>query len=79
MAFVPTNYFCLCLQQSTHDPSTYSYCLKSGTMELLTAACDWYERRYGVKLDPKTEALSLIGEEVHVHALLLFVLLSPSL
>lgn len=50
-----------CAQQASHDPSTYSYCLKSGTMDLLTAACDWYERRYGVKYDPRTEALSLIG------------------
>lgn len=56
--------YCPTPQEATHDPSTYSYCLKSGTMPFLEAVCDWYNRRYGVVLDPKSEALSLIGSQV---------------
>lgn len=52
------------LREAVDDPATYPYCLKSGTMPLLTAACDWYQRRYGVQLDPATNALCLIGSQV---------------
>jgi aspartate/methionine/tyrosine aminotransferase len=44
-------------QAATHDPTTYSYCLKHGTLPLLQAACSWYQKRYDVLLDPHTEAL----------------------
>ncbi|GFR42358.1 hypothetical protein Agub_g3053 [Astrephomene gubernaculifera] len=61
----------LALKESVDDPSTHSYCLKSGTMPLLEAATEWYGQRYGVQLDPATEALSLIGaQEGLAHALL---------
>mmetsp|Transcript_12582 Transcript_12582/g.22267 ORF Transcript_12582/g.22267 Transcript_12582/m.22267 type:complete len:417 (+) Transcript_12582:49-1299(+) len=49
------------IRAASLNPSTYSYCLKSGTIPLLQAACTWYERRFGVRYDPKTEALCLIG------------------
>ncbi|KAG2502237.1 hypothetical protein HYH03_000723 [Edaphochlamys debaryana] len=53
------------------DPSTHSYCLKSGTMQLLEAATQWYARRYGQQLDPRSEALALIGAQEGLgHALL---------
>ena len=32
-------------------------------MPLLDAAVQWYEERYGVKLDAKEEALLLIGSQ----------------
>lgn len=35
------------------DPATYKYCLKSGQLPLLGAACDWYKRSYGMELDPE--------------------------
>lgn len=41
-------------QVAVDDPATYKYCLKSQTMPLLGAACDWYRRSYGVDLDPAT-------------------------
>ncbi|GLC55357.1 hypothetical protein PLESTB_000976200 [Pleodorina starrii] len=59
------------LKASVDDPTTHSYCLKSGTMPLLEAAVEWYGNRYGMQLDPRTEALSLIGaQEGLAHALL---------
>ncbi len=59
------------LRQALDDPATYGYCLKSGTLPFLEAATDWYFRRYGVALDPRREALSLIGsQEGLVHLLM---------
>ncbi|KAG2439647.1 hypothetical protein HXX76_004997 [Chlamydomonas incerta] len=59
------------LRDSIDDPTTHSYCLKSGTMPLLEAACKWYGERYGTQLDPSCEALSLIGaQEGLAHALM---------
>ncbi len=53
------------------DPTTHSYCLKSGTMPLLEAAVQWYGRRYGTALDPVCEALSLVGcQEGLAHVLM---------
>ncbi|GIL75710.1 hypothetical protein Vretimale_15264 [Volvox reticuliferus] len=59
------------LKVSVDDPTTHSYCLKSGTMPLLEAATEWYCARYNMQLDPATEALSLIGaQEGLAHALM---------
>lgn len=40
-------------QAAVDDPATYKYCLKSQTLPLLEAACEWYEQGYGLQLDPK--------------------------
>ena len=40
------------LQAAVDDPATYKYCLKSQTLPLLEAACEWYEQGYGLQLDP---------------------------
>ncbi|KAF8061968.1 dapL [Scenedesmus sp. PABB004] len=61
------------LQASLSDPAAHKYCLKSGTMPLLEAACDWYARTYGVRLDPATQALSLVGSQEGLAHLLLAV------
>ncbi|MDX1976471.1 MAG: aminotransferase class I/II-fold pyridoxal phosphate-dependent enzyme, partial [Pseudanabaenaceae cyanobacterium bins.68] len=34
-----------------------------GTLEFRTAITEWYERRYGVHLDPNSEVLPLIGSK----------------
>lgn len=59
------------LREALEDPSTYGYCLKSGTLPFLEAACRWYEERYGVRLDPRREALALIGSQEGLAHLLL--------
>lgn len=51
------------LREATRDPATYGYCLKSGTFELREAACSWYQERYGLELEPDTQALALIGAQ----------------
>lgn len=59
------------LKSAVDDPTTHSYCLKSGTMPLLEAAVQWYGRRYGTALDPSCEALSLVGcQEGLAHVLM---------
>ncbi|MEO0113163.1 MAG: aminotransferase class I/II-fold pyridoxal phosphate-dependent enzyme, partial [candidate division WOR-3 bacterium] len=32
-----------------------------GELELREAICEWYDKRFGVKLDPETEVAVLIG------------------
>jgi len=61
------------LKQAVDDPSTYGYCLKSGTLPFLEAATDWYYQRYGVELDPQREALSLIGSQEGLAHLLMAI------
>ncbi|PZA05870.1 MULTISPECIES: aminotransferase class I/II-fold pyridoxal phosphate-dependent enzyme [unclassified Meiothermus] len=61
------------LKTAVDDPSTYGYCLKSGTRPFLEAATAWYARRYGLELDPGREALALIGSQEGLAHLLLAV------
>ena len=44
------------------DPSQYVYAISDQTA-LLESVAAWYERRYGVTLDPKTEICSLLGSQ----------------
>ncbi|WP_114313037.1 aminotransferase class I/II-fold pyridoxal phosphate-dependent enzyme [Thermus caldifontis] len=59
------------LQEALSDPSTYGYCLKSCTLPFLEEATRWYQERYGVYLDPRREALALIGSQEGLAHLLL--------
>ncbi|KAF6258817.1 class I and II aminotransferase [Scenedesmus sp. NREL 46B-D3] len=61
------------VQASLNDPASHKYCLKSGTMPLLQAAVDWFDRTYGVRLDPETQALSLLGSQEGLAHLLMAV------
>lgn len=61
------------LRESIDDPSTYGYCLKSSTLPFLQSATRWYARRYGLELDPRREALSLIGSQEGLAHLLMAV------
>ena len=62
------------LAEAALDPKTYGYCLKSCTRPFLEAATDWFFRRFGVRFDPDTEALTLIGSQEGLGHLLLAVL-----
>jgi LL-diaminopimelate aminotransferase len=44
------------------DEKNYVYAIND-TPELLQAASEWYQRRYGVNLDPETEIASLFGSQ----------------
>lgn len=60
--------------QAAHDPANHRYPETDGLPELRDAIADWYERRFGVDLDPAKEVLPLIGSKEGIgHMALCFV------
>ncbi|WP_456449472.1 LL-diaminopimelate aminotransferase [Hydrogenimonas sp.] len=56
------------LIESARKPKTHGYSASKGIYKLRLAICNWYERRYGVVLDPETEAVATMGsKEGYVH------------
>ncbi len=56
------------LIESARKPKTHGYSASKGIYKLRLAICNWYERRYGVALDPETEAVATMGsKEGYVH------------
>ncbi|ALF56301.1 succinyldiaminopimelate aminotransferase [Nostoc piscinale CENA21] len=51
------------IAQSLHDHSTHGYLLFNGTQAFRQAAADWYQQKFGIKVDPATEVLPLIGSQ----------------
>lgn len=51
------------LVSSARNPKKHGYAPIGGTPEFLKAITDYYERRFNVMLDPKREALALIGSK----------------
>nr|WP_199332640.1 LL-diaminopimelate aminotransferase [Anabaena catenula] len=51
------------IAKSLYDPSTHGYLLFRGTQGFRQAAAQWYEQKFGVKVDPETEVLPLIGSQ----------------
>ncbi len=51
------------IADSLQDPSTHGYLLFNGTQPFRQAAALWYERRFGIAIDPETEVLPLIGSQ----------------
>jgi aspartate/methionine/tyrosine aminotransferase len=51
------------IAQSLHDRSTHGYLLFNGTLGFRQAAANWYEQKFGIKVDPQTEVLPLIGSQ----------------
>jgi aspartate/methionine/tyrosine aminotransferase len=51
------------IAKSLDDPSTHAYLLFRGTQEFRYAAAQWYEQKFGIKVDPETEVLPLIGSQ----------------
>lgn len=51
------------IAKSLDDPSTHGYLLFRGTEEFRYAAAQWYEQKFGIKVDPETEVLPLIGSQ----------------
>jgi LL-diaminopimelate aminotransferase len=62
------------LKKASEDPKNHRYPSYEGMIEFRTAVAQWYERRFDVRLDPKTEVLSLIGSKEGIaHVPLAFV------
>lgn len=51
------------IAKSLKDSSTYGYLLFHGTGEFRQAAAKWYEKKFGIPVDPETEVLPLIGSQ----------------
>ncbi|MBN3873894.1 LL-diaminopimelate aminotransferase [Nostoc sp. JL33] len=51
------------IAQSLHDRSTHGYLLFNATQGFREAAANWYEQKFGIKVDPQTEVLPLIGSQ----------------
>ncbi|MFI5338310.1 MAG: alanine transaminase [Candidatus Methylomirabilales bacterium] len=49
------------LCEAARNPRNHRYSASRGITKLRHAICDWYRRRYGVELDPETEAIATIG------------------
>jgi LL-diaminopimelate aminotransferase len=62
------------LQEAAEDPTTHQYPSYYGLPAFRKAVADFYERRFGVSLDPDTEVQPLIGsKEGLAHLCLAFV------
>ena len=51
------------LAQTAKDPANHQYPAYSGMNDFRVSVAKWYKRRFGVKLDPLTEVLTLIGSK----------------
>lgn len=61
---VPTpEYLIEALCEAGHRPQNSRYPDYYGKLALREAIADWYGRRFGVQLEPKTEVLPLIGSK----------------
>jgi alanine-synthesizing transaminase len=51
------------LVEAAQRENTHGYSLSKGIPRLRKAICGWYQRRFGVDLDPETEAIVTIGSK----------------
>jgi LL-diaminopimelate aminotransferase len=62
------------MQEAVADPATHRYPSYWGSLEFRTAVAGYYDRRFGVELDPETEVMALIGSKEGIaHVAVAFV------
>ncbi|MCH8814241.1 MAG: LL-diaminopimelate aminotransferase [Chloroflexi bacterium] len=62
------------LKDAADDPANHRYPETEGLLDLREAISRWYDRRFGVALDPATEVMSLIGSKEGIgHVALCFI------
>jgi len=59
------------MQQAVADPETHNYPPYRGTQAFRQAVSQWMKTRFGVTIDPESEALSLIGSKEGIAHLIL--------
>jgi LL-diaminopimelate aminotransferase len=60
--------------KAAHDPTNHRYPETAGLPELCQAIAEWYEKRFGVTLNPAKEVLPLIGSKEGIgHMALCFI------
>lgn len=64
------------LCQAANDPANHRYPESDGLPELRQAIASWYEKRFGIKLNPDTEVAPLIGSKEGI-AHIAFCLVDP--
>jgi alanine-synthesizing transaminase len=64
------------LAEAVHNPRNHRYSASRGIPNLRKAICDLYRRRFGVELDPETQAISTIGAKEGL-AHLMWTLVEP--
>src|SRR4051794_18483980 len=64
------------LREAVLNPRNHRYSASRGIPNLRRAICDLYQRRFGVSLDPETQALTTIGAKEGL-AHLMWVLVEP--
>jgi alanine-synthesizing transaminase len=62
------------LVEAAQRPDTHGYSVSKGIPRLRRAITGWYQRRYGVELDPDTEAIVTIGSKEGLAHLMLATL-----
>ncbi|MCY4529614.1 MAG: LL-diaminopimelate aminotransferase [Chloroflexi bacterium] len=72
---IPTpDYVIDALGKASHDSLNHRYPESEGLPEFREGVADWYQRRFGVKLDPEKEVISLIGAKEGIgHAAFCFL------
>ncbi len=72
------------LVEAAYNPKNHRYSASRGIPKLRAAIADWYKRRYGVDIDPETEAIATMGSKEGLSHLALAtiepgdIVLSPS-
>ena len=62
------------LRETAGDVPNHRYPESDGLPEFRKATADWYQRRFGISLDPDSEVISLIGAKEGIgHAALCFI------
>ncbi|UCF31805.1 MAG: aminotransferase class I/II-fold pyridoxal phosphate-dependent enzyme [bacterium] len=59
------------LVSAVRDPRNHRYSVSRGIYKLRSAMADWYDRRYGIGLDPDTEVVATIGSKEGISHLIL--------
>ena len=49
--------------EAARNPRTHRYSASRGVPNLRSAICEWYDRLFGVVLDPEREAVAVIGSK----------------
>ncbi|MFN0302040.1 MAG: alanine transaminase [Burkholderiales bacterium] len=62
------------LIETAQRPDTHGYSVSKGIPRLRRAITNWYERRYGIELDPESEAIVTIGSKEGLAHLMLATL-----
>lgn len=62
------------MSEAIRKPQNHNYPPYQGTLQYREAVANWYQKRFGVSLDPNTEVLSLIGSKEGIaHSFLTFM------